>query len=222
MRLNNDLTLVFSVFVIPVFEVDDDQQIPSTKAELSRMMDSHVAQWFHLNFCKHCHQIPHNDKWFLDDKDDEMRIFTSVKRRGEQSFWEPFYIGTNSEPIWDERLDWEGKANKMAQAYVMCLIDYNYNVLTNAFLVHKPGIKTLDWKKANVDPTHRKSKSKLLRTDIKQESDVLYKYREGCNVLKTIFRGEPIVPGDFPTHLIAYKHKEGGKKHKKTKLTEKL
>ena len=29
--------------------------------------------------------------------------------------WEPFYIGTNAEPLWDEKFDWNGSHNKKIQ-----------------------------------------------------------------------------------------------------------
>src|SRR5690349_15642033 len=133
------------------------------------MIEKNTSIWFHYEFCKRCHLIPNYDKWFLDTNYKEMSVFQSVKRRGQQSFWEPFYIGTNDEPLWDERLDWEGKANKMQQAYIMCLLDYNYNVLSNAFLCHKPGIRTKAWKKENVNRFYQRRTSQLLTHKIVKE-----------------------------------------------------
>jgi hypothetical protein len=31
--------------------------------------------------------------------------------------WEPFFIETNSEPLFREELTWEGKGNKMTQVF---------------------------------------------------------------------------------------------------------
>lgn len=73
--------------------------------------------------------------------DDKMKVFGTTKRKNNLKGWEPIYVGTNAEPFYDERLDWEGRADKMTQAYTLCLLDYNFNVLSNAFLVHKPGLK---------------------------------------------------------------------------------
>ena len=42
-------------------------------------------------------------------------MFTITKRAGEVKNWEPVYIGTDDEPIFDERLSWEGKLNKLVQ-----------------------------------------------------------------------------------------------------------
>lgn len=72
----------------------------------------------------------------------ELAVFTSVTRTEEHDFWEPFYIGTNSDPYFDERVPYEGGYNKMVQAYLMCLLKYNYSVLNNVFLIHRPGIRT--------------------------------------------------------------------------------
>lgn len=33
--------------------------------------------------------------------------------------WEPIYIGTNEEPLYDERLTWEGKRDKMSQVSLL-------------------------------------------------------------------------------------------------------
>lgn len=70
-----------------------------------------------------------------------MDLFYVTKRLGNQKWWEPFYIGTQDDPLFDERLSWEGMRDKMTQAFSMCLLDYNFAVLDNAFLVHRPGVK---------------------------------------------------------------------------------
>lgn len=72
----------------------------------------------------------------------DLGIFTSTPRKGDYDFWEPFYIGTNNEPYFDERVPYEGGYNKMVQAYFMCMQDYEYAILNNAFLIHHPGIRT--------------------------------------------------------------------------------
>lgn len=38
---------------------------------------------------------------------------------------------------------WEGKSDKMTQGYALCVLDYEFQILDNGFLVHKPGIKIL-------------------------------------------------------------------------------
>lgn len=71
-----------------------------------------------------------------------MTVTTSYKRQGLYRLVEPFYIGTNEDPLFDEHVTWEGKHNKLTQAFVMCMQQYDYHVLSDAFVVHKPGIKS--------------------------------------------------------------------------------
>ncbi|RXG54212.1 Beta-1,4-glucuronyltransferase 1 [Armadillidium vulgare] len=97
------------------------------------------------------------------------------------SSWEPFYIGTNAEPIFDERLSSEGRANKMTQAYAMCLLGYEYHVLDNAFLVHKPGIKLL--KKKYIYSNLVGKQNALIHSKIVKEYKKYYGDRKECKVM---------------------------------------
>lgn len=99
-----------------------------------------VAIPFHKFTCPSCHAIPRADEWMSapTTSKDSLDVFHVTKRHG---IWEPFYIGSQDDPLFDERLSWEGRRNKMPQAYSMCLLDYDFAVLDNAFLVHRPGIK---------------------------------------------------------------------------------
>lgn len=40
------------------------------------------------------------------------------KRTKSHKRWEPIYIGTNDEPVFDERLSYEGRADKMTQVSI--------------------------------------------------------------------------------------------------------
>lgn len=42
-------------------------------------------------------------------------IFKEVQRTGDLATWEPIFVGTKSDPPYDERLTWEGKSDKMTQ-----------------------------------------------------------------------------------------------------------
>ncbi|RXG57406.1 hypothetical protein Avbf_14850 [Armadillidium vulgare] len=115
--------------------------------------------------------------------------------------WEPFYIGTNDEPIFDERLSSEGRANKMTQeklskgicvlnnfylpsiprAYAMCLLGYEYHILDNAFLVHKPGIKLLDVNYMFSDLAMKQHE--LIYSKIVKEYKKYYGDRKECKVM---------------------------------------
>ena len=46
---------------------------------------------------------------------DKLNIFHIAKRTPPYSHWEPIYIGTHSDPYYDERLTWEGRSDKMTQ-----------------------------------------------------------------------------------------------------------
>lgn len=71
--------------------------------------------WFHFEICHTCHTIPHADDWMNQQENVDMKITASAKRSGSYEHWEPIYVGTNSEPLYDERLTWEGKSDKMTQ-----------------------------------------------------------------------------------------------------------
>ena len=43
----------------------------------------------------------------------ESKIAAIGKRTGQYRSWEPIFIGTHSDPLYDERLSWEGRSDKM-------------------------------------------------------------------------------------------------------------
>lgn len=143
------------------------------------MYQEGAAIWFHFKVCPRCHKVPKADEWVLQMPENEMEIFTTAKRQGDFFKWEPIFIGTNAEPSYDERLNWEGKKDKMTQAFTMCLLDYNFNVLSSGFLVHKPGIKA---KKETRRPAQEKINENLIKTKILPEITTFYGTREGCAV----------------------------------------
>ena len=66
------------------------------------------------------------------------------------------------------------------QGYALCVLDYEFQILDNAFLVHKPGIKTM-----KKDPQRAILAGKtnaLIRKVIFPELKVLYGTRKGCAV----------------------------------------
>ena len=44
-----------------------------------------------------------------------MKVIAKTKREGNLSTWEPIYIGTSIDPLYDERLSWEGNRDKLSQ-----------------------------------------------------------------------------------------------------------
>lgn len=128
----------------------------------------------------------------------DLRIYTTVKRQKKFNHWEPIFIGTNEEPFYDERLSWEGKSDKMTQVlrmgrtkymhgwltecflqqgYVLCVLDYNFHLLSNGFLVHKPGIKKHN---EAARPLLEQPQKDFIKEKIFPEITKYYGSREGC------------------------------------------
>ncbi|XP_035909001.1 beta-1,4-glucuronyltransferase 1-like [Anopheles stephensi] len=169
-----------SVYVLPVFEVAEDVPVPGDKSQLLELLERGDAIKFHLNICSNCHTVPGYAEWLTAIKYDlTMDIHVTSKREGAYASWEPIYVGTKHEPEYDERLSWEGKADKMTQGYIMCIMGYDFHVLDNGFLVHRPGIKTMA--QANRPPQQAKQRS-FMRKTIAHEIAALYGQREGCKI----------------------------------------
>lgn len=68
----------------------------------------------------------------------------------------------------------------MMQAYSMCVLDYEFQILDNAFLVHKPGIKVAAGdSKRNALAFQT---NKFIYDTIYPELQVIYGTREGCKI----------------------------------------
>lgn len=71
-------------------------------------------------------------------------------------------------------------SNCLFQGYALCALDYEFLILDNAFLVHKPGIKVL-----KKDPKRAMLAAKtnqLIKKIIYPELQVMYGVRKGCAV----------------------------------------
>lgn len=68
----------------------------------------------------------------------------------------------------------------VSQGYALCALDYEFHILDNAFLVHKPGIKVLkkDTKRAMLAA----KTNQLIKKIIYPELQVMYGLRKGCAV----------------------------------------
>lgn len=139
-------------FTLPIFEVKSNVSAPKTKKELVDSISRKDAIFFHKWVCDYCQNFPNRMDWLQTVKyghrdftsDDEVVIFEVTQRNKSRDSWEPIFIGTNDDPLYDDRLTWDGRRDKMGQMYEMCLQDYYLLVLGNAFLVHAPGIKHID------------------------------------------------------------------------------
>lgn len=130
------------VFTLPIFEVKANCSPPKTKSDLLKMIVKGDAIFFHKYVCDACQNFPNRLEWIKEHENDEKSpIFIATKRVRSRNSWEPIFIGTNEDPLYDERMSWDGRRDKMSQMYEMCLQDYTLLVLRDAFLVHAPGIK---------------------------------------------------------------------------------
>lgn len=66
------------------------------------------------------------------------------------------------------------------QGYALCVLDYEFQILDNAFLVHKPGIKTV--KKDTARAILASKTNSLIKRVILPELRVLYGVKKGCAV----------------------------------------
>ncbi|KMQ89433.1 n-acetyllactosaminide beta- -n-acetylglucosaminyltransferase-like protein [Lasius niger] len=168
------------VFVLSIFEVDEKSQPPNNKTRLVQMLKAGTAIPFHKKLCSGCHNVPKSKEWQEAPETEDLHVFHVGKRTGSFVHWEPIFIGTNNDPLYDERLSWEGKSDKMTQGYALCVLDYDFLILDNAFLVHRPGIKIFK-KDTHRDMLTAKTNA-LIKKIIMPELKVLYGTRKGCAV----------------------------------------
>ncbi|KAH8319070.1 hypothetical protein KR067_006747 [Drosophila pandora] len=166
------------VHVLRIFEVQANETIPKTKPELQRMFRSGAAVLFHINICADCHRGPLLEEWMNETvKSQDLNVFNVAHRTQPYNTWEPIFIGTVDDPPYDERLSWEGQRDKMTQAYAMCVLGYEFHILDNAFLVHKPGIKR---GRPHMGFFQAQRTDTLINRKILRELHVMYGSRSGC------------------------------------------
>ncbi|XP_008559945.1 beta-1,4-glucuronyltransferase 1 [Microplitis demolitor] len=168
------------VFVLPIFEVDKKSQPPVNKTILIKMLKSGSAIPFHKRLCSICHNIPKGKEWQDAVETTDLTVFHVGKRTGNFAHWEPIFIGTNNEPMYEERLSWEGKSDKMPQGYALCVLNYDFLILNNAFLVHRPGIKS--YKKDQRRDMLTEKTNTFIKKILLPELKVMYGSRKGCVV----------------------------------------
>ncbi|XP_055600371.1 beta-1,4-glucuronyltransferase 1-like isoform X2 [Uranotaenia lowii] len=169
-----------NVYVLPVFEIQEHLPIPEDKLGLLQMLQRGEAIKFHEKICASCHTVPSYREWLeLAKEDRTMDILVTAQRVGDFGWWEPIYVGSKREPPYDERLSWEGKFDKMTQGYIMCLLGYNFHVLDNGFLVHKPGIKS---QADAARPAMEAKQRAFVEETIRNELNVLYGINDRCRL----------------------------------------
>ncbi|XP_043482297.1 beta-1,4-glucuronyltransferase 1-like [Leptopilina heterotoma] len=129
------------VFVLPVFEIEANEEPPSNKNQLLTAHRVGSAVYFHRYVCSHCQRFPGLTRWLLRPNSGKVKPFIITRREIPNHRWEPVFIGTKNDPLYTEDMTWEGRQDKMAQMFEMCLMNYRLIILDGAFLVHRPGIK---------------------------------------------------------------------------------
>lgn len=103
------------LFVLSIFEVAANYKVPDDKHKLKEMLTNGTAVEFHKKVCHMCHNVPKSKEWQSSNVTDGLHVFHIGKRTGSYVHWEPIFIGTHADPLYDERLSWEGKSDKMTQ-----------------------------------------------------------------------------------------------------------
>lgn len=62
------------VYVLPIFEVDANEDIPRTKKQLLQLMRKEKAVYFHKFICSHCQKFPGVEQWKSTDPGDLVKV----------------------------------------------------------------------------------------------------------------------------------------------------
>ncbi|KAF2901461.1 hypothetical protein ILUMI_04725 [Ignelater luminosus] len=110
-----DINFPSRVFVVPVFEIENFENVPRNKKDLLTLVKQEKAVYFHRHICSHCQKFPGIEQWLDQDPGNIVKLFAATTRVFPYHRWEPVYIGTKNEPFYSELLSWEGKQDKMTQ-----------------------------------------------------------------------------------------------------------
>ncbi|CAL1287066.1 unnamed protein product [Larinioides sclopetarius] len=126
-----------TVYVVPAFEVKEDGSIPRTKSALLQQVETMEARPFYFELCWKCQKHTDYEAWQKEPPSKKLDVLFEVLWRDP---WEPFYIGRNNVPLYDERFRQYG-FNRISQVCELHVAGYKFSVLNNAFIVHR-GLKT--------------------------------------------------------------------------------
>jgi len=123
-----------AAFVVPVFEVRIDDEVPKDKQELLKKLVAGIIRPFHNETCWWCHKAEDVDRWrkFPQRSNDLEVAFEADWNKS----WEPFYIAKHNVPLFDERFKQYG-FDRIQQVCEMHVAGYKFLVLDNAFLTHR-------------------------------------------------------------------------------------
>ncbi|XP_060081641.1 beta-1,4-glucuronyltransferase 1-like [Ylistrum balloti] len=120
-------------FVVPCFEIKESTKIPETKAVLLDEIKSNNVRPFYAEVCQRCQKQTSYSEWMKLVNVDFLDVGFSLDWKDP---WEPFFITDKHLPLYDERFKQYG-FNRISQVCEMHIAGYRFDVLNNAFLVHK-------------------------------------------------------------------------------------
>ena len=143
-------------------------------------------------------------EWAEDLDTEELQVFTTAKRHPPFHHWEPIHITTHDEPLFDERLTYEGKHDKhtqvgimkkypnylilvlnfvsMLKMYELCLMDYDFMILNSPFLVHHPGIKSRKMGNKSENKSMVDAQNLFIYKQVMPELNFLHGKRKECHL----------------------------------------
>ncbi|XP_042235875.1 beta-1,4-glucuronyltransferase 1-like [Homarus americanus] len=128
------------VYIFPTFKEEKNiDELPASKVTLKELVLAETVIPLYNEMCTTCENSSFAQEWIEHSGESGLSVFHVGQGSTAYDKWEPIYIGTNSEPIYDEMLSLEGKREKIVQMYTLCLKGYEFHVLDNAFLVYRPG-----------------------------------------------------------------------------------
>lgn len=120
------------IFVVPVFEIKENQQTPKNKCELITAIKNGQAVYFHKYVCIHCQRFPGITRWLLRPDPGQVKPLIITRREYPHHRWEPLYIGTQQDPFYNEDMSWEGQQDKMVQVWPIL---YSHQVRFIIFII---------------------------------------------------------------------------------------
>ncbi|KPM08238.1 N-acetyllactosaminide beta-1,3-N-acetylglucosaminyltransferase-like protein 2 [Sarcoptes scabiei] len=178
-----------TVFVIPTFEIDldvmkqsdstnrylkKDLLIPADKSQLMEAIDRKFIRPFYIELCWKCQKHTDYIAWIRETlrslrknsshETDNIDVMHEVFWRDP---WEPFYISSNDVPFYDERFRQYG-FNRISQVCELNVAGYSFQVLRNAFLIHK-GFKKVDGfhSNKNIELEHNRNLFRKFKIQLK-------------------------------------------------------
>ncbi|XP_049636127.1 beta-1,4-glucuronyltransferase 1 [Suncus etruscus] len=156
-----------TALVVPAFEIRLTGRIPSNKEELLKLYRSGYVRPFYDGTCTPCQAPTNYSRWLSLPQEPSLKPAYRVPWHDP---WEPFYVAGGKVPAFDERFRQYG-FNRISQACELHMAGFTFEVLNEAFLVHKGFKETL---KFHPQKEAENQRNKLLYRQFKQEMLVKY------------------------------------------------